>query len=1388
MSEIPVQRARSGKGRSGVRRPGSVKSSHTAANLRRWALRGSRMLAVAGLLAALPGARAQAVSLGSQFVGSISGGQNISVRAQVAGTVSTVEVLTLGVSGLDFAHGIGAKTCGRATLAVGATCIESVTFTPRYPGPRVGAVVLLDRDSNVLGAAYLSGTGLGGLGVLVAGNILPVAGNGISTGSVLDGDNGTSASLCMPTGVTADGAGNLYIADRGHNRIRKISVATGAISTLAGNGTAAYAGDGLSSTDGAVSVNAPWGLALDGAGNLYVADTGNNVVRRIAAASGLITTVAGTGQQGSSGDGQAATAATLNQPQGVSVDSGGNLYIADTSSNRIRRVDAVTGIIDTVAGAGHGDAMTGAGGYTGDGGPATNAALNFPLAVAFDPSGNMYIPDSANNVVRKVAAVNGVITAESIITTFAGTGSSGYTGDGGLATSATLSSPSGVIADAAGNVYIADTLNASIRKVSSATGFIRTIARNDAGEYVDNEGGPYAIGIDAPIGLFLDGSGDLYFADSLSHRIREMQSNFGIVDFTSTPVRQGDQSAPQSLTIENDGSAPLELNATTYGKNTALDWTTTTCDPGSQALAVNEKCVVAVIFAPSLAGDPLLGNVDIAGNTVNSFEVVNSPLNIELIGDATPANSTSTTLASSANPSGFGQGVTFTATVSAAGNPAGSVTFMEGANPLGTAAAVNSSGVAALQTATLAVGVHTITASYGGDSVHLSSTSSALSQTVLEGTSTTLASSANPSAPGKTITFTATVTPCGGGGVAPDGSVTLSDGDASLSTVPLGAGGVATYSTATLQNGSHAIRATYNGDAARQISVSVSNMVGQEVLVASQVAVTSTPNPSNFGSPVTFTATASSSGSAVPTGAVSILDGGTEIGAANLAGSTGAGAFTTSSLAVGPHTITAAYLGDLNNTASASAPMTQVVSQVVIHAQTATALTAAPNPVLAGATVQLTATVQPVHGGATPSGTVAFTDTLNGATVSLGSAVLGTAGMAAVNPTLALGLHFIVATYGGDGGNAGSASAAVAVTVHLATSSIVLASSSDPSVAASAVTFTATVTGGGGEPTGIVVFFADGTSLGSATLGANGVATLSDASLTPGTHSTTASYAGDASHAASTSLAVSQVVDTIPTMTALTASTGGAVSLAATVAGNNGPTPTGTVTFTNGTTSLGSAFLNSGGVATFSPNLAAGTYMLVASYGGDALHSPSTSGAVSTSEAASAFNLTVTPSTVTMAANQSATTIVTLAATGNFSDTIALACASLPTGATCQFSSASVSLAVGSTENTRLTISTGDMVAGPTSGKVPGSADRRTNLAGLFLPLSVCFGCLFCRLGNRRGKLHTAAFLLLGGAFLLASGCTYIHLNKRTFSIQVTGTGVNSNTMQSQNVTISLTQ
>ena len=283
--------------------------------------------------------------------------------------------------------------------------------------------------------------------VTSTGIITTIAGTGIWWGDIGDGGAATSATLGSPWGVSVDISGNVYIAAYGNRKIRMVT-STGIISTIAGTGTAGSLGDGGAATS--AQLEYPTGVSVDISGNVYIADMFSYKIRMVTS-TGIITTIAGTGERGDSGDGGAATAARLNQAFGVSVDISGNVYIAEFGNNKIRLVTTSTGIITTFAG-------TGAYGSAGDGGAATSACLLNPWGVSVDISGNVYIADYWNQKIR-------MVTSTGIITTIAGTGEWGSSGDDGAATSAQLNSPYGVSVDISGNVYIADYYNGKIRMV-----------------------------------------------------------------------------------------------------------------------------------------------------------------------------------------------------------------------------------------------------------------------------------------------------------------------------------------------------------------------------------------------------------------------------------------------------------------------------------------------------------------------------------------------------------------------------------------------------------------------------------------------------------------------------------------------------------------------------------------------------------------------------------------------------------------------------------------------------------------------------------------------------------------------------------------------------------
>ena len=347
--------------------------------------------------------------------------------------------------------------------------------------------------------------------------ITTIAGNGVE-GYEDGGGPGTNAQLNSPWGIVADALGNIYFADYGNNRIQKVNT-QGAITNVAGNMTAGFSGDGSLATGTGAELNAPAGVAVDTHGNIFIADKNNSRIRKVGT-NGIITTIAGSGLIGYSGDGGNATAAELNAPTGVAIDNFNNIFIADASNNCIRKVNS-NGIITTFAG-------NGTAGFGGDGGAAISANLKNPDAVAVDVAGNVYVCDFSNSRVRKVDT-NGIIT------TIAGTGTNGFAGDGGIATNAELYYPQSVSIDGFGNVYIADKFNYRIRKINT-NGIIFTIAGNGTAGYSGDFGAATNAELNYPSGVVADHAGNIYISDNSNNRVRKVNSNGIITTLAGTGI------------------------------------------------------------------------------------------------------------------------------------------------------------------------------------------------------------------------------------------------------------------------------------------------------------------------------------------------------------------------------------------------------------------------------------------------------------------------------------------------------------------------------------------------------------------------------------------------------------------------------------------------------------------------------------------------------------------------------------------------------------------------------------------------------------------------------------------------------------------------------------
>jgi uncharacterized protein (TIGR03437 family) len=407
--------------------------------------------------------------------------------------------------------------------------------------------------------------------------ISTVAGSA-AAGYAGDGGSAINAQLNDPNGVAVDAAGNVYIADYLNDRVRKLSP-NGTITTVAGTGTAGFSGDGGPAT--AACLNGPFRVAVDKAENLYVSDYANFRVRKVAL-DGTITTVAGNGSASSSGDGGPATSAAINSPGDLALDARGNLFITsgafvgNGSGNVIRKVTP-GGIITTVAG-------NGTAGYSGDGGLATSAALNTPEGLAVDSAGNLFISDQVNRRIRRVS--NGIIE------TVAGNGAAGYSGDGGPAVSAEISSPAGISFDAVGNLYIADRDNNRVR-VLLTNGAIWTVAGNGSAAWTGDGGLAAGAGLNSPRSVAVL-AGAIYIADARNQRIRLL-----------TPSR------PDAPSIAPNGIVPLFSSSNTiqpnswisiYGSNLASGTVSSNgafpTTLGGTSVTVNNKAAYAWFVSP----------------------------------------------------------------------------------------------------------------------------------------------------------------------------------------------------------------------------------------------------------------------------------------------------------------------------------------------------------------------------------------------------------------------------------------------------------------------------------------------------------------------------------------------------------------------------------------------------------------------------------------------------------------------------------------------------------------------------------------------------------------------------------------------------------------------
>jgi hypothetical protein len=690
--------------------------------------------------------------------------------------------------------------------------------------------------------------------------------------------------------------------------------------------------------------------------------------------------------------------------------------------------------------------------------------------------------------------------------------------------------------------------------------------------------------------LVADYSGSASFQSSDSTLLSQLvitQSSMAFLISTVNPATYGQAVVFVVTVIAESGTA------TPTGSVTLLD--------GTDAIGTTGLASGAGVIADSAFGGGSHSiTAEYSGDA--NFAASTSPPLIETVDQA----ATAVQLTSSANPSTLGQAVTLTATITPASGSAetGTVSFTDSGQSLGTAS-IDSAGVATMATSALAVGDHTITATYSGDADFAGSTSATLVETVTPvATAIALTSSADPSVVGTNVTLTATVT---GAGATPTGTVTFLDGTTALGTASLDVSGAATLTLSSLGVGDHSLGAGYNGDSLNAPS-QAPTLTETITQAASQVSLTSSANPVDYPASVTLTATVTTNHSG-PGGSVAFLDGTTTLGTAGL-DANGEASLTLTGLGVGDHDLTAAYSGDAQTLSSGSATLVETVQPAV----TAVSLTSSENPAPVGVAITLTATV--TGAGATPTGTVTFLD----GTTTLGTAALDSSGQAGLTlSSLGVGDHELTATYSGDVQSGGSTSAALVETVTPAATAVSLASSENPAPLGASVTLTATVTGAGSTPTGTVTFLDGTTTLGTASLDGAGHARLTLSSLSAGTHSLGASYGGDplnaGSQAPTLTETISETATPAATTTSLTSSenpspAGASITLTARVTAHAGGRPTGRVTFMDGSAKLATEPLSGGSVAISVRSLGSGTHVLTAVYSGDATHSGSTSPAL----------------------------------------------------------------------------------------------------------------------------------------------------------------------------------
>jgi sugar lactone lactonase YvrE len=1139
--------------------------------------------------------------------------------------ISSVTVVTEGVANKDFTLVSDSGCTG--VLPYPDQCTITIAFKPQQIGIRLGALVITDATSHVVNLINLSGIGVGPQFVFQP-----------ATFTVLDTASGLTPATFTASSSIQDPNGNIFFTDVANNRILEKS-STDLF-------TVAYAGSPLALTNTS-------SLVIDGSGNLYISSGASVYV--LAPGATTLTVLATPG-------------VTLAHPTGLTMDTAGDLYIADSTNNTIYQV---------VLGSNFAQALT----LTGPG-----ATLSGPTGLAIDENNNVYVADTGNNRIVEFPVTN-LLTSVVPLTTL------------------TLNHPTGVTIDPAGTVYIADTGNSRV---------IEATVLGD--QFVLTE--TPALTLDSPAGILIEGNGDMVISDTTLGLVTVVRSAPAIVFPTPTVVGTLDATAgedPETLTVQESGNIPSSLVAGTdpniTGTNpTAFQLATTgTCPaltPGTpvtaaDTFAVGQICTYDLTFTPTVVG-PNLANLilstsaaggaltstssaslyGIGLNQLNHFTLVaiSNPVthpttvnlggSVELVLTAIKADGTvatdyngtitfTTTDANGVYQSGTGSGTNTTTYPTT-----GTYTFINGVLTIPVAAGLklNQYGI---WTATAVADPATVPPGANG-------TATSNNIYVLEPDTLTLTSSVNPSAVNQTTVFTLTISTSGtntpGGTVSFYNGATLIGTETVTTTSPTS--GSASISDSFPAPGSYPIKAVYTSDTfTHDGTATLTQLVGN----TTSVTLTSSVNPSLVNQSTNLTATITSLGTfGAATGTIQFFDGATSLGTVAVSGA--AATLPVSFSTAGLHNLTAVYTStnpDLTNATSG------IYAQHVLNLA-ALSLTSSVNPSLPGQSTTLTATLTTLT--PTPGGTIKFYD---------GTTLIGTATLPADSVSVSFtvtGNHILTAVYSGDTLTESVTSPPLTQVVLYAIQSATLTSSVNPVLVNANTVLTATFKSAGTTPTGTVTFKSNGITIGTGTL-SGGVATLTTSFPLPGTYTLIATYAGDGNNQPATTNTVLETVLNVVTIgltssvnpvfldnsTVLTATL---TTLAA------GTTPTGTVNFFDGATPIGSAAIVNGMASITASFVYAGTHNITAVFAGDAADAPASSPMYA--QTVADFSLTIatggSSSASTIAGGTAAySLVVTPIITTTFPGPITLTVTGLPTSVTGTLTPATIAAGSGTT-------------------------------------------------------------------------------------------------------------